>query len=243
VRSDSTPSQLHRTVQALFGWADLHPHRFVLRGRSLGSFPTASASSWPTPEVPLSEFKLQSKEKLFYDYRFHDVGVPIWRHEIRLEEALVSDRERLPNCIGGVGSPPLEQTGSSQELTNLAELFAPQFVPRQLTELVDCGTSDAQLAQHMRHLRPWLTAERFSLKSANRRLLASLGVRRESKDSSHHRKRRRARAGRGKSGLSDAWDPDAGETGVEPGGGQRNSASSAAVNEGTPGWRLHGRAN
>jgi hypothetical protein len=118
--------------------------------------------------VLLSEFKLQAKEMFFYDYGFDDVNFPAWRHEIRNEAALVAYREWLPYCIGGVGSPPLEQTGNPQELTNLAELFTPQFVLHQLTELVDRGTSDTQLAQHMRHLRPWLTAERFSRKSANR---------------------------------------------------------------------------
>jgi hypothetical protein len=69
----------------------------------------------------------------------------------------------------------LEQTGNPQELSNLADLFTPQFVLNQLTELVDRGSSDTQLDQQMRHLRPWLTAERFSQRSANRRLLASHG--------------------------------------------------------------------
>jgi hypothetical protein len=175
VRSDSTLGQLHQTVQALFGWADSHLHRFVIRGRSLGAAPTACGSSWPASEVLLSEFKLQAKERFFYDHDFQDAGIPVWRHEIRFEAALVADRERLPHCIGGVGSPPLEQTDSPQELTHLADLFTPQFVLNQLTELVDRGASDAQLAQQMRHLRPWLTAERFSQRSANRRLLASHG--------------------------------------------------------------------
>lgn len=175
VRSDSTLGQLHQTVQALFGWVDSWPHRFVLRGRSLGASATAAVSSWPAPEVLLSEFKLLAKERFFYDYGFDGVNVPVWRHDIRFEAALVADRERLPHCIGGVGSPPLEQTGSPQELSNLADLFTLQFVVNQLTELVDRGTSDAQLAQHMRHLRPWLTAERFNRKSANRHLQASLG--------------------------------------------------------------------
>jgi hypothetical protein len=175
VRSDSTLCQLHQAVQALFGWADSRPHRFVLRGRSLGAAATAAASSWPAPEVLLSEFKLLAKERFFYDYGFDHANVPVWRHEIRFEAALVPDRERLPHCIGGVGSPPLEQTGSPQELSNLTELFTPQFVLHQLTELVDRGSSDAQLAEHMRHLRPWLTAERFSQRSANRHLQASLG--------------------------------------------------------------------
>ena len=175
VRSDSTLGQLHQTVQVLFGWADSRPHRFVLRGRSLGASATAAASSWPAPEALLSEFKLLAKERFFYDYGFDDVNVPVWRHDIRFEAALVADRERLPYCIGGVGSPPLEQTGSPQELSNLADLFTPQFVLNQLTELVDRGSSDTQLAQQMRHLRPWLTAERFSQRSANRQLLASHG--------------------------------------------------------------------
>lgn len=152
--SDSTLGQLHQAVQALFGWADSRPHRFVLRGHSLGGSATAGASPWLGAEVPLSEFKLLAKEKFFYDCGFDHVNVPVWRHEIRFEAALASDRERLPHCIGGVGGPPLEQTGSPQELSNLADLFTPQFVLNQLTELVDRGSSDAELAQHMRHLHP-----------------------------------------------------------------------------------------
>jgi hypothetical protein len=175
VRSDSTLGQLHQAVQALFGWADSRPHRFVLRGRSLGASATAAASSLPGAEVPLSEFKLLAKERFFYDYGFDPVNVPVWRHDIRFEAALVAGRERLPHCIGGVGSPPLEQTDSPLELTTLAELFTPQFVLHQLTELVDRGSSDAQLAQHIRHLRPWLTANRFSRTSANWHLQARLG--------------------------------------------------------------------
>jgi hypothetical protein len=175
VRSDSSLGQLHHVVQTLFNWADSRLHRFVLRGRSLGAAATAAASSWPAPEVLISEFKLQAKERFFYDYGFDHANVPVWRHEIRFEAALVADRKRLPHCIGGVGNPPLEQPASPRELTNLAELFTPQFVLHQLTELVDRGSSDVQLAQHMRHLRPWLTAERFSQKSANRHLQASVG--------------------------------------------------------------------
>src|ERR1017187_2692614 len=61
VRSDFTLGQLHQTVQPLFGWTDSRPHRFVLRGRSLGACATAAASSWPAPEALLSEFKLLAK--------------------------------------------------------------------------------------------------------------------------------------------------------------------------------------
>ena len=175
VRGDSTLGQLHQTVQALFGWANSRPHRFVLRGRSLGASATAVVSSCPAAEMLLSELTLLAEERFFYDYGFDDVRVPLWRHDIRFEAALVVDRERPPYCIGGVGSPPLEQTGSPKELNNLAGLFTPQFVLRQLAELVDRGISDEHLAEQMRQLRPWLTAERFSRKSANRHLQATLG--------------------------------------------------------------------
>jgi hypothetical protein len=67
VRSGSTLGQLHQTVQALFGWADSRPLRFVLRGCSLGASATAAVSSWPAPEALLSEFRLQAnKERFFY---------------------------------------------------------------------------------------------------------------------------------------------------------------------------------
>ena len=174
VGSDSSLAQLHQVVQALFGWTDSHLHRFVVRGRSLGASSTASAATLPAAEVRLSEFKLLLKERFFYDYHCHDVDAPIWRHEIRLEKSLVADPERVPRCIGGVGNPPLEQSGSPRELSTLAELFTPQFVLRQLTELVDREANDAQLAQHLRHLRPWLTADRFSRKQGNLRLQAGL---------------------------------------------------------------------
>jgi hypothetical protein len=182
VRSDSTLGQLHQAVQALFGWADSRPHRFVLRGRSLGASATAAASSLPGAEVPLSEFKLLAKERFFYDYGFDPVNVPVWRHDIRFEAALVAGRERLPHCIGGVGSPPLEQTDSPLELTTLAELFTPQFVHSWLNT---SGTFAPGLRQ---------------TGSAGRRptgiFRPGWEVLSEGKDSSHHRKRRRARSGR-----------------------------------------------
>ena len=86
---------------------------------------------------------------------------------IESDDGRVQDVEEVACLKRGTLSP--------QELSNLADLFTPQFVLNQLTELVDRGASDAQLAQQMRHLRPWLTAGRFSQRSANRRLLASLG--------------------------------------------------------------------
>src|SRR5664279_4532501 len=68
VGSDSTLGQLHQTVQTLFGWADSHPHRFVLRGRSLGALSMPAAPGLSAPESRLSEFKLRLKERFFYDY-------------------------------------------------------------------------------------------------------------------------------------------------------------------------------
>jgi len=175
VRSDSTLHQLHQTIQALFGWSDTHPHRFVFRGRFLGASPAAAISSLPAADLPLAELQLQLKEKFFYHYRFHDPHTPVWRHQLRLEKILVADRDAYPTCLGGVGSPPLEDTHSPRELTDLTELFTPQFVLHRLTALIDQQATDAQLAQELRYLRPWLTADRFRRPPTERRLRASLG--------------------------------------------------------------------
>jgi hypothetical protein len=93
VRSDSTLCHLHQTLQALFGWSDAHPHRFVLRGRLLGASPAAAVSA----DLSLDGMQLQLKEKFFYDYRFHDPHTPVWRHQLRLEKIPVADRFRRPS--------------------------------------------------------------------------------------------------------------------------------------------------
>ena len=58
VRSDSTLRQLHQTVQALFGWSDMHPHQSVFRGHFLGASPGAAASSLPAADLHLAELQL-----------------------------------------------------------------------------------------------------------------------------------------------------------------------------------------
>ena len=175
VRSDSTLRQLDQTVQALFGWADTYPHRFVLRGRFLGASPAAAGSTLPSADLRLAELQLQLQERFFYDYRFHDAHTPVWRHQLRLERILAADRDAYPTCLGGVGSPPLEDTHSPRELADLVELFTPQFVLHRLTDLIDQQATDAQLAQELRYLRPWLTAGRFCRPTTERRLRVSLG--------------------------------------------------------------------
>ena len=110
----------------------MHPHRFVFRGRFLGASPAAAVSSLPAGDLHLAELQLQLKEKFFYHYRFHDPHTPVWRHQLRLEKILVADHDAYPTCLGGVGSPPLEDTHSPRELTELAELFTPQFVLLQI---------------------------------------------------------------------------------------------------------------
>jgi hypothetical protein len=40
---------------------------------------------------------------------FGGLSVPVGQRAIRFETALIADRERLPYCIGGMGSPPLNK--------------------------------------------------------------------------------------------------------------------------------------
>ena len=132
MQSDSTLGQLHQTVQAFSdGPTRVHIDLFFAVVRFVAP-PRPQLSSWLGAEVPLSEFRLLAKERFFFDYGFDRANVQLWRHQIRLEAALVAERERRPHCIGGVSSPPLEQAGSPQELSNLADAFTPQFVLRHI---------------------------------------------------------------------------------------------------------------
>jgi hypothetical protein len=141
----------------------------------LAASPAAAVSALPSTDVSLAGLQLQLNEKFFYDYRFHDPDTPVWHHQLRLEKILVAGRDAYPTCLGGAGSPPLEETHSPRELADLTELFTPQFVLHRLTGLIDQQVPDAQLAQELRHLRPWLTADRFRRPSTERQLRAMPG--------------------------------------------------------------------
>lgn len=104
--------------------------------------------------------------------------MPVWRHQVRLEKITTAEpSDSFPRCTGGRGSPPLEQVSNPVELAHLADLFTPRYIVHRLAELVDQKVTDSQLAQELRHLRPWLDLRNFSSRETNRCLSRPIGAR------------------------------------------------------------------
>jgi hypothetical protein len=172
VRPSSTLAEFHQTILCAFGWADIHRHRFLIRGCSFAG----SNGSEAGPR--LSEFQFRLGERFFYDLRFQDGQDPVWRQQIRLEKIVEAEREdSFPRCTEGRGSPPLDQVSNPAELADLSELFTPRYIVHRLAELVDQDSDDRRIAQELRHLRPWLDLKTFRLREANQRLGRQIGAR------------------------------------------------------------------
>jgi len=110
-------------VICAFGWADILPHRFLIRG---GSFAGSNGSE---ASPCLSEFRFRLGERFFYDLRFQDGQTPTWRHQIRLEKIVEAERAAsFRRCSEGRGGPQLGQASNPAELADLSELFTPRYM-------------------------------------------------------------------------------------------------------------------
>jgi len=172
VRPSSTLTEFHQTIVCAFGWADVHPHRFLIRGCSFAG----SNASEAAPR--LSEFQFRLGERFFYDLRFQDGQTLAWRHQIRLEKIVEAEGAvSFPRCTEGRGSPPLDQVSNPAELADLSELFTARYIVHRLAELVGQDSDDRRIAQELRHLRPWFDMKTFRLREANQRLGRQIGAR------------------------------------------------------------------
>jgi Plasmid pRiA4b ORF-3-like protein len=83
VPATTTIADLHAVLQAAFGWADEHLHRFVIHGREYGiSYPGGVGFRDNPRRISLAGFGLRAGERFVYDYDFIDG----WRHDIRVEQ-------------------------------------------------------------------------------------------------------------------------------------------------------------
>ena len=171
VRASSTLTELHQAIACAFGWPDIHPHRFLIRGQFF-------AGSAGNTGQHIAEFQFRLGERFSYDFHFVDRQPPVWRHQIRLEKIVEAEgADSFPRCTAGRGGPPLEQVSNPAELADLSELFTPTYIVHRLAELVDQNSDDRRIAQELRHLRPWLDLKTFRLREANRRLSRQIGAR------------------------------------------------------------------
>lgn len=111
VRSDSTISDLHYTIQIAMGWSDAHLNRFHIHGKDFGVYHDGGVNFSDNPEkVLISAFGFRTREKFIYEYDFGDQ----WLHEVRIEKRLSLDPKRLyPVCIDGKHAAPPEDFGGT----------------------------------------------------------------------------------------------------------------------------------
>jgi Plasmid pRiA4b ORF-3-like protein len=69
VRSDSTIAELHDILQIVFGWADEHLHRFLIRWKPYGIGRIGGIMFDDNPrQVHLRDFHFRPKETWLYEY-------------------------------------------------------------------------------------------------------------------------------------------------------------------------------
>jgi hypothetical protein len=119
VPSDTTLSDMHTVIHALFGWTNSHLHQFFtcdpdFRSREYyaPSGPYALDGAHDEADYVLSQFLVNKGDKLIYEYDFGDS----WEHVIKLEkilprEEVEAEYDQLPVCIKGRLARPLEDIG------------------------------------------------------------------------------------------------------------------------------------
>lgn len=121
-----TLAELHRVIQAAFGWLDSHLHEFEIGGLRFadpelleGGFSEGSRVL-PERAVRLWDFRHQAPPFL-YVYDFGDD----WHHQIEIETLLVADPDQTyPACIDGARSCPPEDVGGTGGYEEFLEAFA-----------------------------------------------------------------------------------------------------------------------
>jgi hypothetical protein len=111
VRSDITLADLHRTIQAAFGWWDYHLHQFIIAEIYFGT---------PDPDydddlemhderkIRLHQITRREGFKFRYEYDFGDG----WLHKVLVEKILPPEPgQHYPVCIKGRRACPPEDVG------------------------------------------------------------------------------------------------------------------------------------
>ncbi|OTE95386.1 hypothetical protein BCS42_15815 [Crenothrix sp. D3] len=111
VRSDSTITDLHYTLQIAMGWSDTHLNLFHIHGKDFGVYHDGGMYFADNPEqVLLSTFAFRTRERFLYEYDFGDA----WLHEVRIEKHLPLDPKRTyPVCLAGKQATPPEDCGGA----------------------------------------------------------------------------------------------------------------------------------
>ena len=122
VEADTTLGDLHLIANVAMGWADAHPHAFVVGEKTYGEPELGSPTATPFDDERMVQLAtiVRSGDKFTYHYDFGDD----WLHEILVEKELPADeRFSYPRCIGGARACPPEDCGGPPGYAHLLEVL------------------------------------------------------------------------------------------------------------------------
>jgi hypothetical protein len=132
VPREITLRQLHRIVQTVVGWTDSHIHQFIFKGQRY-SDPKYRLELGVIDErkTKLSDLIFAVGNRLLYEYDFGDS----WRHDLRLENALVQNDSFRSICVAGERACPPEDCGGPSVLLNYWKYLGISTTRNTKTEL------------------------------------------------------------------------------------------------------------
>lgn len=171
VRTDSTITDLHYTLQIALGWTDSHLHQFVIRGKRYGISKMGGISFADDPDqVRLGDFRFREKERFLYEYDFGD----LWQHEVRVESHLpLNPKKRYPVCIGGAKQAPPEDCGGPWVFMELRQRYSQWYIAERLLDILESDDLEEyreDYQEEMREFQYWLNADQLSRRAINREL-------------------------------------------------------------------------
>lgn len=125
VPSSWTLTQLHRVIQAAFGWCDSHLHEFRIGGLRYGDADFLMEDACEeTPrvyegsQVRLIDFEPESSFTYVYDFGDN------WKHQVVIERFLAGEEPvRQASCIDGARARPPEDVGGVSGYENFLEIM------------------------------------------------------------------------------------------------------------------------
>jgi hypothetical protein len=135
--------QLHRVIQAAFGWWDSHLHEFTIGGLRYGDPEQVGEPdleddprAFDETAVRLHDFGRAPDRTFLYVYDFGDN----WQHRITLERPIAIDpAPRTASCIAGARARPPEDVGCTRGYERFLEIIADPDHPEHRETLTWCG--------------------------------------------------------------------------------------------------------
>ena len=156
--------QLHRVIQAAFGWWDCHLHEFLIGGLSYRDAEACepefegNARSFDESGVRLRDFNLNEGFSFLYVYDFGDD----WKHVIEFERLLALEpAPRGARCIDGARARPPEDVGGVHGYADFLDIITDPDHPEHRdtktwagghfdSEWFDIGTTDKDVRKALR---------------------------------------------------------------------------------------------